>query len=150
MGQEYFFLVNFLLFILHYHHQLYLLSEFVTFSGNSGLKKESDSKGVKKRSMRADGTVLHCVAISVYCFKLGRITVPPRVALSICGIGASNSDGTRVSLMKQAGKLRYFLETGWRDEGGWDLPEFEMQRLGGLEWCRKLTDGIREAVSVLE
>ena len=34
-----------------------------------------------------EGAVLHCVHASSYCFKHGRITVPPRVALVASGFG---------------------------------------------------------------
>lgn len=155
MGLKFRFLLAFFFFTLL--HQIYLLSEFVTYPGSSASGKETlpiSKTGVdtqyKRRSVRSDGTVLHCVAISVYCFKLGRITVPPRVALSICGFGADKNDGARISLMKKEGKLRQFLEAGWRNEGGCDLPEFETQRLGGIEWCHKLKEGIREAIYALE
>lgn len=34
-----------------------------------------------------EGAILHCLHVSSYCFKHGRITVPPRVALVACGFG---------------------------------------------------------------
>lgn len=34
-----------------------------------------------------EGAVLHCMHVSTYCFKLGRITIPPRVALTASGFG---------------------------------------------------------------
>ncbi|KAF9512559.1 hypothetical protein BS47DRAFT_1486230 [Hydnum rufescens UP504] len=36
-----------------------------------------------------EGATVHAVAISQYCFKFGRITVPPRVALIASGFGAA-------------------------------------------------------------
>lgn len=99
----------------------------------------------KPRKIRPDGTILHCVAISRYCFKLGRLTVPPRVALAICGFGIDRSNWIRSASMQTHGDLRRFLEGGWRDEKGWDLAEFEEQRLAGMEWCKKLTQGINAA-----
>lgn len=34
-----------------------------------------------------EGAVLHCIHVSSYCFKHGRITIPPRVALVASGFG---------------------------------------------------------------
>lgn len=34
-----------------------------------------------------EGATLHAVAVSQYCYKLGRVTIPPRVALIACGFG---------------------------------------------------------------
>jgi hypothetical protein len=35
--------------------------------------------GAKARTLdvREDGSVLHCFSVSSYCFKVGRLTVPP-------------------------------------------------------------------------
>jgi hypothetical protein len=40
----------------------------------------ADSQAITKRvaqQVRSDGSVLHCLAVSSYCFKIGRLTVPP-------------------------------------------------------------------------
>ncbi|CAL1701536.1 unnamed protein product [Somion occarium] len=136
---------------------IYLHSEFITRPGSSRTAKKVESATEtaaeltldipkhKPRRTRADGTVLHCVAISRYCFKLGRLTVPPAVALAACGFGADRSNWTRSAAMQANGELRRFLEGGWKDSKGWDMAEFEEQRISGLEWCRKLTDGINAA-----
>jgi hypothetical protein len=29
------------------------------------------------QTVRTDGSILHCLGVSTYCFKVGRITVPP-------------------------------------------------------------------------
>lgn len=34
-----------------------------------------------------EGAILHCLHVSSYCFKQGRITIPPRVALTASGFG---------------------------------------------------------------
>ncbi|KAH8093148.1 hypothetical protein BXZ70DRAFT_442136 [Cristinia sonorae] len=136
---------------------IYLYSEFVTRPQSSKAAKRLeiatetaaqmtlDVPKHKPRSVRPDGTVLHCVAISRYCFKLGRLTVPPRIALGVCGFGEDRTNWNRSAAMQAQGTLRRFLEGGWRDQKGWDLPEFEEQRRAGMEWCRQLTLGINAA-----
>ncbi|EMD40440.1 hypothetical protein CERSUDRAFT_111045 [Gelatoporia subvermispora B] len=137
---------------------LYVHSEFVTRPertskatktveavADCAAEKTLDRPKHNPRKVREDGTVLHCVAISRYCFKMGRITVPPRIVLSICGFGSDRSNWVRSETMKSQGQLRQFLEGGWRSEKGWDLPEFEERRLAGLEWCRKISEGISAA-----
>jgi hypothetical protein len=37
----------------------------------------------------SDGATLHCVAVSVMCFKMGRITVPPAIVLATEGLTRS-------------------------------------------------------------
>ncbi|KAG8981678.1 hypothetical protein FRB90_007071, partial [Tulasnella sp. 427] len=41
----------------------------------------------KIRKPLPEGAVVHCVAVSLYCFKIGRITIPPRVAMIASGFG---------------------------------------------------------------
>ncbi|KAH8101071.1 hypothetical protein BXZ70DRAFT_1007472 [Cristinia sonorae] len=134
---------------------IYLYSEFITRpkvskprgQSQCSLSAETGIPGKKPRGVRADGTKLHCVAISRYVFKLGRITVPPRIALSICGFGGDGKNWEQYVTMKQKGTLNEFLRGGWKTANGWDLPEFEEQRVAGLEWCQKLNEGISEAAS---
>lgn len=42
----------------------------------TGNMHEQISKRVAQK-VREDGSVLHCLAVSSYCFKIGRLTVPP-------------------------------------------------------------------------
>jgi len=101
----------------------------------------SDLVTLKKKpraKIWSDGSVLHCIDVLVYCFKMGRITVPPKVVLSTCGFGADLSKMSRIKKIKEAGNIQQFLEGGWKtDSLQWDLPEFEVVRVEGLEWCRK-------------
>lgn len=86
------------------------------------------------------GATLHAVAVSVQCFKWGRITVPPRVAFIASGFSApatpEDTDGIparwkRVQeWRKQKGKLESFMRGGWRDgtdeeKAFWDFDEYE-------------------------
>ncbi|KAG8873864.1 hypothetical protein FRB97_006371 [Tulasnella sp. 331] len=41
----------------------------------------------KLKTRMPEGALIHCVAISTYCFKAGRITVPPAVAFIAGGLG---------------------------------------------------------------
>lgn len=43
---------------------------------NAGTMREQITKRVAQK-VRSDGSVLHCLAVSSYCFKIGRLTVPP-------------------------------------------------------------------------
>jgi len=137
---------------------IYIVTEFTTRPGApKGAKAELaadystrlniDRPGHKRYSqaVRGDGTVTHCVAVSKYCFKLGRLTVPPRIALCICGFGADRQNWIRSAALQENGELRRFLEGGWREQSGWDLPEFEYKRQIGMEWCCKLSEGIAAA-----
>ena len=42
----------------------------------------------------ADGATLHCVSVSVLCFKIGRITVPPAIVLAAEGFSRARSAST--------------------------------------------------------
>ncbi|KAJ3483365.1 hypothetical protein NLI96_g6374 [Meripilus lineatus] len=136
---------------------LYLLSEFVTHSPAPQTASSGSRSGTEKgptphsalslpkadpKATRPDGTRLHCLAISRYCFKIGRLTVPPRIAMAICGFGPDRSNWLRSASMQEEGTLRMFLEGGWRKERGWELGEYEEKRAAGMVWCEKLKEGI--------
>jgi len=95
-----------------------------------------------------EGATLHAIAISQYCFKFGRITVPPRVALIVSGFGAPGvipnlpptAPGygkTRWDRLQDVragkegkGKLKELLSGGWKDESEgdfWSFEEFEAE-----------------------
>lgn len=102
-----------------------------------------------------DGATLHCVVITEVCFKVGRITVPPAVALAsdgYCVRPPASEDRERYSLanppphmdkiraLKARGDfkpMQAFYRGGWRD-----VPEGErwwMSALGGeIEERRRL------------
>ncbi|KAL7415350.1 hypothetical protein BDY24DRAFT_382617 [Mrakia frigida] len=88
---------------------------------------------------RADGAIVHCISVSTYCFKLGRLTIPPAVALSFCGYGKdSNWARTEELFLSKDGKssspkrAREWLKEGWKLEEPSILEEFEAKgkRLG--------------------
>ena len=115
----------------------------------------------RSRSEEPDGATLNCVAISETCFKIGRITVPPSIALVMNGI-TQPSIGTPYShenlppywhkvaeLMSDPKAMRAFLTGGWREvphaERWW-----EHALTGSIEQTRKsnleLLDGLRRSM----
>lgn len=81
-----------------------------------------------------EGATLHAVAVSQYCYKLGRVTIPPRVALIACGFGdPSRKRWERLQQIRDAPdgerKMKQILRGGWKDRETWgdfwDLDEFE-------------------------
>jgi len=113
------------------------------------------------RSEELDGATLNCVAISETCFKIGRITVPPSIALVMNGM-SQLSTGTPYShenpppywhkvkeLTSDPKAIRAFLSGGWREvppaERWW-----EHALTGPIEQTRKanldLLDGLRRSM----
>ena len=80
-----------------------------------------------------EGSTLHAVAVSQYCYKLGRVTIPPRVALIACGFGVDSKRWERLVKIRDAPdaekKMRQILRGGWRDRevwgNFWDFEEYE-------------------------
>ncbi|WWC73122.1 uncharacterized protein I206_107088 [Kwoniella pini CBS 10737] len=70
-----------------------------------------------KRGQRADGGVVCCSTISEYCFKMGRVTIPPRIGLflSLQSPLKSDQDRARKIVMSKDGG-RAFLRGGWKEE----------------------------------
>ncbi|KAG8873866.1 hypothetical protein FRB97_006373 [Tulasnella sp. 331] len=76
---------------------LYLVYHFVTYPSKPPKKISSQRKSSYKaprtvppsklKAPLPEGAVVHCVVTSACCFKFGRITVPPAVALITCGFG---------------------------------------------------------------
>jgi len=87
---------------------------------------------------------VHCVSVSSYCFKIGRVTVPPRIVLASCGFGNPDKGRwERVEKMRKEGTIKDFLRGGWKtDEGNasglWEFEEYEKKRVAGTYWLDKL------------
>ncbi|KAF8342468.1 hypothetical protein F5887DRAFT_974384 [Amanita rubescens] len=118
-----------------------------------------------------DGAILHTIAISRLCFKVGRITVPPAVVLALHGFceppaqGAPYSHENPPSSFIQAKKIRSklhggsakflkaFFKDGWRDvpsgQRWWEdalggsVEERRKARLGAMEELRRGMEGGR-------
>lgn len=121
----------------------------------------------------ADGAILHTVAVSQLCFKIGRLTVPPVLALAIDGFctpstqeDASAYSRTNkpphwahvqsLSFASHGGStkaLRNLLKGGWKDvpqnERWWDdalggtVEEQRKTRLEALEALRSGMERVR-------
>lgn len=111
-----------------------------------------------------EGAVLHCVHVSSYCFKQGRITVPPRVALVAAGFGDPEvgraqrvkditNTLSRSSVYRTVGSpvvpkthtIPELMGSEWRryeGEGLWDLPEYEERNRAGVERYRPLRQAL--------
>ncbi|PFH48797.1 hypothetical protein AMATHDRAFT_5480 [Amanita thiersii Skay4041] len=137
-------------------------------SSSQGLDLAGLTKSVSKSSTEPDGAVLHTVAVSQLCFKIGRITVPPSVVLAVNGftrepgyscISPPPSFVKAKQLMSRpmggnTKKLREFLKGGWKnlgekgEEEWWVEPlagELDERRRKGLEAMESLRRGVEGA-----
>jgi len=65
-------------------------------SGNSTpptILEETKQSALRSRPPRKDGGVVCCLAISEYCFKMGRVTVPP-VSVLVTALFDRSADGS--------------------------------------------------------
>jgi hypothetical protein len=129
----------------------------------------------RARNPRTDGGVICCLAVSEYCFKMGRVTVPPvspylrdgdntnvvkqRVALHFClhSTETSEHDKVRDLIFKSKGKGAKWLAGGWKedpqaDQLGRDIgvDGFSKQREGeGAEWVEEGKERMEKVVQGL-
>jgi hypothetical protein len=72
---------------------------------------------------------LHAVAVSQYCFKMGRLTVPPRVAFIASGFGDPARWERLMTIREQPGgakEIRKLMQGGWKDTETWgDFWDFK-------------------------
>lgn len=143
--------------------QIHLIAFFVTYSSKprpttqtNGSISPNGGTSLSAAAQHAlaslpTNAVLHCISVSSYCFKHGRITVPPRVALVASGFGdATKGRWTRLQELRKAKKLVPLIRGGWREEEDgsgkfkdfWQLEEFEETRLGRVHWLGKLREGL--------
>ncbi|WVQ63935.1 uncharacterized protein L199_002091 [Kwoniella botswanensis] len=93
-----------------------------TVNGNGGNIAKSKLEEIKKswvsrRTHRDDGGVVCCLSVSEVCIKLGRITIPPRIAfwLTLQHPSKTEQDRAKAILMSKDNGVK-FLKGGWRDE----------------------------------
>lgn len=99
-----------------------------------------------------EGAMLHATAVSQYCFKHGRITVPPRVAFIVSGFG--NTDRwDRLKSLRQTkeGRKKFIqlLRGGWKDESEGDFWSFAECEPEGIK-RGTLIKGLRDVMEGLE
>lgn len=112
-----------------------------------------------------DGAVLHTIHISQVCFKIGRITVPPNLAIAVNGFtglpnhSVTNPHSQWVEAKKVMSKpmggntkrMRDLMIGGWRHvperERWWDqaLSGVEEQRVKNLSFIDALRKGLEHA-----
>ncbi|CAE6358263.1 unnamed protein product [Rhizoctonia solani] len=98
-----------------------------------------------------DGALIHCIAVSTYCFKHGRITVPPRIVLAMCGFSLTEvgdkSNWTNANLLRDRRSVRVsdFLRGGWKSENNrfWEAgPRVDAECAKRVADLKKLTEGM--------
>lgn len=91
----------------------------------------------------ADAT-LHAVTVSQYCFKHGRVTVPPRVAFIASGFGDPARWERLMAIRKQHDglkEMKRLMKGGWKDESWgdfWDFKDCEPRGTKAGNQLRKL------------
>ncbi|KAL7423784.1 hypothetical protein Q5752_001368 [Cryptotrichosporon argae] len=71
----------------------------------------------RAREARADGGVVCCVAVGMHCFKMGRVTVPPRIAMFLSLASPDAAQVARATaILERKDRGRAWLRGGWRDE----------------------------------
>lgn len=122
-----------------------------------------------------DGATVHCVGVSVQCFKIGRITVPPNLVFACEGFTGSPTDASgklysldnppphfvksqelqKPDLPKGHLKtFQKFLAGGWKEVPESERwfenalgPEVEERRKKNLEAIQGVTQGLQAAMS---
>ncbi|GFZ50334.1 hypothetical protein JCM24511_08091 [Saitozyma sp. JCM 24511] len=112
--------------------------------GVSTLEAAKSVASVRARKPREDGGVVCCFSVVEYCFKVGRVTVPPRIAMYIAvqsPLPSAREHARSLVLSKDGG--RAWLRSGWKDE----LNAHTLGRDIGLEDV-PTEDGVRELEEV--
>ena len=100
------------------------------------VQDESDSVQVIQNNLMAQAyndlapdEELNCIAITQYCFKCGRITVPPPIALAMAGLGEHGKENHKIfeKLVKQR-KIKEYMKGGYKDSAFADV-EFNINDL---------------------
>ncbi|SJL10149.1 uncharacterized protein ARMOST_13533 [Armillaria ostoyae] len=150
---------------------LYLVAKFVTTGtrkvtprmeettpfSSPGTPYDSDAdlqrKIPDKLSEEPNGAVVHCVSISQVCFKIGRITVPPALVLTLSGCSDGNytrtnlppgylaaqkavAEGQAKDLLKGGWKRVPKSERWWEGSFGEDIEKTRAERLSVMEDIR--------------
>ncbi|KAF8604534.1 hypothetical protein BDV93DRAFT_522250 [Ceratobasidium sp. AG-I] len=141
----------------------YLVAKFVTLPATSKKTSKSlklapeTSNAPAKLSLKThddDGALIHCIAVSTMCFKHGRVTVPPKIALAVSGFSLSEAGSKRnwelanAIRARGAGAMKDYLRGGWKESEKWWEPSVEVdmeraRRVEVLSTLMKGMDGLR-------
>ncbi|RXK37866.1 hypothetical protein M231_04864 [Tremella mesenterica] len=95
--------------------------------------------------VRADGGVVCCITMHEYCFKIGRVTVPPRIAMYFAQRSPSPQakDHARDLLLKSKDRGVKWLRGGWKEEPNAD----ELGKDVGGEWAEVGRENMERVLS---
>ncbi|ORX39109.1 hypothetical protein BD324DRAFT_618540 [Kockovaella imperatae] len=73
---------------------------------------------LRSRMPREDGGIVCCLAVAEYCFKQGRVTVPPRIVLHLGMVSPNQSDRelARDRVLNSKDQGAKWVRGGWREE----------------------------------
>jgi hypothetical protein len=108
-----------------------------------------------------DGAILHTISVSQMCFKIGRITIPPAIALAINGL--THAKGYSLSnpppnwtAMKQVRDMKKFLSGGWKEVEekdrwweealGGEVEERRRRNLEILQGGKGMLEGVKDII----
>ncbi|BEI79925.1 hypothetical protein CcaverHIS002_0104540 [Cutaneotrichosporon cavernicola] len=103
---------------------------------------------VQAREPRVDGGIIACIAVTDYCFKQGRVTVPPRIAMHMSLL--SNDEERRahaLKLLTSPDGGAKFCRGGWKEdplayELGLDVALGEDGTQAWVEAGKEYMDGV--------
>lgn len=95
----------------------------VTSTNGTSSMQEQIAKRVAQ-TVRTDGSVLHCLGVSSYCFKVGRITIPPVSPVENLPVVSAKASGDDLACCSFLQWLRTAVKLG---PGGEDYNWFKRQ-----------------------
>ncbi|KLT38660.1 hypothetical protein CC85DRAFT_289317 [Cutaneotrichosporon oleaginosum] len=107
---------------------------------------------LKAREPRADGGIVTCIAVTDYCFKQGRITVPPRIAMHMSLLSPNEERRAHaLKLLTGPDGGAAFCRGGWKndplaDELGRDVGLGDDGTQGWAEAAKGHMEGVGAAL----
>lgn len=88
---------------------------------------------LRTRPARADGRIVAAYGVVEMCFKLGRVTIPPRIALHLAGLSPDAAQQARAAeLTKNIKAARKWLAGGWREAADADSIGADIEAPGSM------------------
>ncbi|KAF8604536.1 hypothetical protein BDV93DRAFT_507482 [Ceratobasidium sp. AG-I] len=138
--------------------RVYFAAKFVTLPASKKAPKSLEpapeiSSAPAKLSLKThdtDGALIHCIAVPMMCFKHGRVTVPPKIALAVSGFSLSEAGSKKNWELANAirargtGAMNGYLRGGWKQGEKWWEPsaEVESERARRVDILGKLMKGM--------